>query len=254
MFERQRARSVIRMTVRWIVRIGLPWGLILFGIITVTAGAWVVALDLYSANLFTRGAASGSQAAEPEIRSGILAAGAVVFGVGVALISLAFQRDLARKQSTIALLNRNVWDEDCIKAVRTFIQLGTHEGEDGRGRPEGLEYWTNPRHRGSEQSRAIAAVLNDYEMMALGIRRGIIDEDFFKSFARSAVISHWNIAASFIEELRRQRGNERLFLEFQGLVEAWGSGDCYEGARPLEKGIARKIYLGGCNPDCPSRR
>lgn len=254
MFEKQRARSALRMTVRWIVRIGLPWGLIVFGIITVIVGAGVLALDLHAAYLFTPEAANDAQTVDPEIRSGILAAGAVVFGVGVALVSLAFQRDLARKQSTISLLNRNVWDEDCIKAVRTFIQLGTHEGQDGRGQPEGLEYWTNPRHRGSEQSRAINAVLNDYEMMALGIRRGIIDEDFFKSFARSAVISHWNIAASFIEELRRQRGNERLFIEFQGLVEAWECGDCYEGARPLEKGIARKISVGGCNPDCPIGR
>jgi hypothetical protein len=68
--------------------------------------------------------------------------------------------------------------------------------------------------------QAIKLILNDFELIAIGVQRGIIDFEFYKRWHRSGVLRHWAYAKPFVEGLRRRTSNSALFHEFEQLA-AW---------------------------------
>lgn len=150
-----------------------------------------------------------------------VSAGGIFVGAGIALLGFSSQRQLTRTSATLDLLNRNIWDEDCISARQEFIKLGRKDG--------GLGAWADASHWDSSQVDAISAILNDYELMAIAVRRGTIDENFFKEFSRGIVRDHWKKAKPFISKLRKDVANKKLYLEFEALANQWRNGQNYEG-------------------------
>jgi len=153
----------------------------------------------------------------------LLSAGAILIGAGIALLGLYSQRQLARASATLDLLNRNIWDEDFISARQHFNKLSRKNG--------GLKIWAEKSHWDSSQVDAISAMLNDYELMAIGVRNGVLDEELYRDFCRSIVLDHWEQARPFVEEIRGLRDNQHIFLEFEALAVQWGNKRCYEGKK-----------------------
>ena len=73
----------------------------------------------------------------------------------------------------------------------------------------------------SEEAKSILVVLNFYEFAAAGIRDGAFDEAMFKRMQFSMVIRDWTGLEGFVYELRKARGRDTLFKEFQRLAERW---------------------------------
>lgn len=88
----------------------------------------------------------------------------------------------------------------------------------------------DPKTPEAESDRkAFLDFLNHYEIIAIGIEQGILDEQFYKDWMRSALVRHWNIASDFIQRERWKHDpatglwsySGKLFEKFQNLATAW---------------------------------
>lgn len=67
----------------------------------------------------------------------------------------------------------------------------------------------------------IQTVLNNYEFIASGIKEGAFDEEIYKRMKRSITVRDWKAFSGYIAELRRSRGHETLYIEFEWLARRW---------------------------------
>lgn len=109
-----------------------------------------------------------------------------------------------------ALLTKN-WDPDYIKARREFVRL-----RDDRAAL--LEAAKAENQEGADAS-TIRSILNDYEITALGIKRGILDEKIFKLWFRNSFLGDHEKLKSYIEEIRQR--NPQVYVELEELADKW---------------------------------
>jgi hypothetical protein len=133
-----------------------------------------------------------------------------VIAAAIAIWGILTQRAIARQRATFDHITNSQADADMIEARQKFIQLAKENG--------GLAKWSGEEHEKTTEVQAIKLVLNDFELIAIGIQRGIIDLEFYKRWHRSGVVLHWNYARPFVAALRTRTGNEMLFHEFEQLA------------------------------------
>ncbi len=83
----------------------------------------------------------------------------------VAIWGVYSQRVIARRQATIEHFARLDGDSVVQETIQKFITLS--------GTDENLAKWADKAHIGSSEALAITAVLNDYELISIGIQEGI---------------------------------------------------------------------------------
>lgn len=127
----------------------------------------------------------------------------------IAIVGIRTQRDIARKRATLDVILRSEADKDLIEARRRFTQLA-HE-------PNGLLPAAAIENEGSADTEAIKIVLNEFELIAIGIDCGILDEHLYREWFRTGLLRHWKHAHPFIEELRRRTNNRLIYKEFEAL-------------------------------------
>lgn len=125
----------------------------------------------------------------------------------VALWGIFSQRALARRKATLDVILRSEADGDLIAARKFFIQLAKAPG--------GLATWADVSNENTDEAQAIRLVLNEFELISIGIQRGIIDYELYRRWYRSGVIRHWSHAAPFVTALRARTGNDALYREFE---------------------------------------
>lgn len=137
--------------------------------------------------------------------------GSALIGATVAVLAIWHQRAIARKRAMIdALLTKN-WDRNYIEARSEFVRL-----RDDRAAL--LEAAKLANAEGDDAS-TIRSILNDYEITALGIKRGILDEKIFKLWFRTSFLDDHEKLKSYIEEIRRR--NRRAYVELEELADKW---------------------------------
>lgn len=143
---------------------------------------------------------------------GLLAALIAFIAVIVAVWGVVSQRAIARRNGTIEFIIRQESDSDIMDARRRFLQLAESDG--------GLAQYTSPQHikSPSDELNAIRTVLNQYELLSIGIQRGVIDFETYCRWNRGGTIREWDRAAPFIFALRSKTGNDALFHEFEEMV------------------------------------
>jgi len=140
--------------------------------------------------------------------TGIIAATIAIWGV----IS---QRALTRRRATMDLIFGILNDHDYIKARKRFISLSKQTGgllQYAQIDPPKID--DEPDEDGKS---SIDLILNNYELLAIGIQRGILDFRIIKLYMRAIVLAHWKVAASYVTELREVRENQRYYVEFETL-------------------------------------
>ena len=71
--------------------------------------------------------------------------------------------------------------------------------------------------------RAVVSMLNHLEYVHIAIACGVADENVLHSFFRAIVVWCWHHTDTWIDHLRRQEKNDRLYREFQLLHERWAA-------------------------------
>ena len=114
--------------------------------------------------------------------------------------------DNERLASTLDLLIRMSTNQHWLENRQLFVGL--------RDTKEGLK-----KHAGenSKEALAIRAMLNQYELIAVGIGNGILDEKMFRTYYRGTVVKDWLASVQFIDEERKE--NDRYWIELQHLAE-----------------------------------
>lgn len=134
----------------------------------------------------------------------------------IAIWGIFSQRAIAARQTTIAYIRDGERDHDMIKARQTFQRLARE--------PDGLSRWGSEENKLSEEARDIRLVLNDYELIAIGIERGILDDKTYRRWFRSAVLKDWRQAAPYILAVRTRVNNDAIFHEFEEMVRRYKEG------------------------------
>ena len=69
--------------------------------------------------------------------------------------------------------------------------------------------------------------LNHYELVAIACKRGLIDEEFYRSWMGPTFVRDWNEATILVKAARRpdgpgDTGNPDAYAEFERLARSWG--------------------------------
>lgn len=142
-------------------------------------------------------------------------------GVLVAVISVVSARIIARRKQTIDALmasrtDTNLQDGlECVSAI--------HHKEDAN-----LRAYAKPERRKDPEVDKLLFVLNHWEYVAIGVRKGIYDDDMFRIANQGTVTQLYDRARPFIEALREHYQRPMIFIEFETLAARWK-------LRPLKK-------------------
>lgn len=133
-------------------------------------------------------------------------------GIGAGIIAVwgvRTQRTIARQRATIDHFARSEADKDLIAARAVFIRLA-REGS--------LAPWAAADKEPSDEAQKIGLVLNDYELIALGISVGIIDEPLCRRYNRATMMAYWHHARPFVRALRARTKSRNIYRGFERLV------------------------------------
>jgi len=132
----------------------------------------------------------------------------------VALWGVVTTRIVARRTATLEHFRRIAADKDMIEARAAFIIL-TQE-------PGGLAFYAcenplAPNNGHAEKIDYIRTVLNDYEMLAVGVQFGVFDLAIIKRYYKTTILRDWGHAAPFIYKLRSDLKAAAIYHEFEEL-------------------------------------
>ncbi len=131
-------------------------------------------------------------------------------------------RKVARQRATLDLIEKVESGEHYRNIVHTFTELR---------RGQGFAHLSNPKTPvDKEARRCVNDYMNHYEMVALGIRTGILDEAFYRDWMRGPLVRDWNAAADWVQRERWKRQEDSsweyyqsIFLEYEHLARKWSN-------------------------------
>jgi|GEM_PF-7063900 len=123
-----------------------------------------------------------------------------------------------RIKATLDYITSREWDEDFIKTRQEFSKL--------RNAEEGLEKFGKKGMGGFDEQDVIRRALNDYEIVAIGIKQGILDEGFYRLWCKSAVLTDYKASQGYINALNKAETEKtsrktNYFCEFCELGSKW---------------------------------
>ncbi len=125
-------------------------------------------------------------------------------------LGIVSQRNVSRRRATVDYITNLINDRDYIQARQKFIKIGAN--------PEKITALANFIEPSSEEALAVQLVLNNYELITIGIHRGVLDYKIYKRYAKGTVIKDWDVTAPFIKQLRLTADNDNIYAEFETLV------------------------------------
>jgi Domain of unknown function (DUF4760) len=134
------------------------------------------------------------------------------FATIVAIWGVLSQRAIARRRATLDLIARNEADHDLIEGYKKFVELALA--------PEGLAKWADVANEKTTETQTIRLILNQYELVAIGIQLGILDFKFWQRWGKSITVRSWKHASPFVSKLRERVSNPAIYYEFEELAKA----------------------------------
>ena len=135
----------------------------------------------------------------------------------IAIWAVYSQQVITQRRVTLEHITRGEFDRDLIEARQKFRELVKS--------PDGIAVWANADKEQSAEFQKLSVVLNQFELISIGIQRGIIDPSLFKRWYRTGTIRTWDDAEPFITALRkRMNNNMAIYHEFQEMV-SWFRGE-----------------------------
>jgi hypothetical protein len=141
-----------------------------------------------------------------------------IVAAGLSLRSINSAREMARKRATLDFIERSESTPHYRELYRAFTDV--------RKDPDGLMQLARPTNpQLLRQRENVIDYLNHYEMMAMGIHEGMLDESVYKKFMKSTLVRDWFEAREFVRHLRtptKDSGSEvsskKVFCEFEDLA------------------------------------
>jgi uncharacterized protein DUF4760 len=160
--------------------------------------------------------------------AGLLAA---ALATAAAYFTIQNHREMTRLRETFAMMDRLNWDKDHIDARRVFADI--REGL--KANNESVAKYVEPRQDDREKMATLIAIMSNYENLALGVRRHIIDETYLHRYVRGMLICDWEYLAPFVTVARTKHTNQALYIEFEGMAIAWKNNKSYRTGNKLKR-------------------
>jgi hypothetical protein len=127
----------------------------------------------------------------------------------IAFSGIISQRAITRRRSTLEHIVRMEADGNFIVARRKFRELSKTA--------DGLAPWASVDRESTPEAQNIRLVLNEFEIVSIGIQLGIFDFETYRRWFQSTVVRFWTHGAPYINALRARTGHPSLFHEFEEL-------------------------------------
>ena len=147
----------------------------------------------------------------------IVAAGALIFNakqVKELKVQNSQSEKKARQRATIDLALHEKSDQAYLECKKEFLALRNDKTIN-------ITSYACDVHKHSDQNRVIFAYLDHYEFLATGISEGALDGEIYKKMRKTSVIKDWDAVQPYVYELRKQRNNNKIYCELEGLVNTW---------------------------------
>jgi len=147
------------------------------------------------------------------------AAGAIIAAVSVtvAFIAFIYTRRANRRRATLDMVMKTLLD-DAVEAKYKAFRALVRKDQDTSD-PFKIASLAEEAALGTEDRGTVNHQLNIYELMALGIRRGLFDESFYKRWYHNQFMMDYEGAADFVNAL--QVGKSSLYCEAKALYAKW---------------------------------
>lgn len=141
-----------------------------------------------------------------------------IFAGCYAWATISANRKMARMRATLDLIERT--------ELQLYYQNLWRELRAAREGPGGLPALLHPvTETQKEQRPSVLDFLNHYELVAVGCKQGVLEEEFYKQFMRSAFLRDWVASRDLIRGLREPPApapkRPTLFEHFEALAVKW---------------------------------
>lgn len=142
---------------------------------------------------------------------------AIFLSAAAIIIAAAFgawwQRRIARQTLTINTIERQLWDGDYIETRAKFIKARDSKTTDA------LRNLASKENAQEDEAAAMRTILNNYELLSLGIVTGVLDEAIYKRYFRKTFTTDYELSKPFIQGVRDR--SPRAYKEYTALYEKW---------------------------------
>ena len=145
--------------------------------------------------------------------------GAIIALISVTIAYVAYRstRASARRRATLDMVMNTLLDEDVRSDYRKFRNLvREHADQATEFDMAGL---AEDDAIGNSNRNIVLQQLNIYELMALGIRRGLFDEAVYKRWYHNQFMMDYEGAKSLIEAVQKKKAS--LYCEMTCLYKKW---------------------------------
>lgn len=144
----------------------------------------------------------------------IIQTGAIVVSAVGVIITIIWNNRVSRKRATLDMVMAEMMDPTQIDQRREFVKL----------RDAGnLVQYSTPEKSNSKEASYIGDTLNTYELIAVGIKQGILCEESYKSWARTTVVKEWVACKPFVAQIRHVAKVPTYYCEFEALATKWAN-------------------------------
>jgi hypothetical protein len=157
-----------------------------------------------------------------------------IVSVIVAFVVFHYTRSANRRRATLDMVMKTLLDEGARKAYADFKELLRKDKDEADCFK--IESLVDPKTLEIEDRRKILHQLNIYELMSLGIRRGLFDESFYKRWYHNQFMTDYEGASAFIRGAQERKNS--IYCEYTALYQKWSQ----DGHPSLSPGRLKMAY------------
>ncbi|MAW08338.1 MAG: hypothetical protein CME61_08700 [Halobacteriovoraceae bacterium] len=148
----------------------------------------------------------------PGLAPAIISAGGFLLSSAIAVVAIFRNQVISRRRATVDMVLHQKSDSQLQDHIDKFNELRSNS----KNMP--LSAYAGDDHKGTAESKAILAVLNNYEFIASGVFQNAFDFELYKRMQYGVVVDRWDSLESFVKDIRKSRNHPTLFQEFEKLA------------------------------------
>jgi hypothetical protein len=141
-----------------------------------------------------------------------LQSGAIVFSLVGVIIGIVANRRIARRRATLDLIMQDQTHQALVKLRQDFIALR----ETGN-----LVQWAAPAQAASAQQTTLRAIMNRYELIAIGISEKTLDRGVYRRYARTTLVKDWLACKPWVMQMRQNSNTPTYYCEIEKIAKKW---------------------------------
>jgi hypothetical protein len=141
-------------------------------------------------------------------------AGAIIASALGVIAIISWNVRIARRRATLDIVLNEQTHDIVIKERTQFITL-KRKGD--------LSAWAASDKVNEPEVETIRAILNRYELVAIGIKKSTLDPGIYRRWCRTTLVEDWRAIKPFVVQIRTKNSVPTLYCEFESLAKKWAN-------------------------------